>query len=203
MNSILQYPEKKVLAISGSPREGGNSDVLLNHFALGVRTENISCEVIQLRDFHILPCIGCEACRTDGACHSLDDDMQELYPKFRSSRGLIMVSPTHNYNITSWLKAFIDRLYCFYQFTDDRPRKFSSHLANQGRQALIAGICEQPNPAFMGVTLDAMRLPLADVGYQMKGELPVYGIFDKGKVGDDQAVLDQAIQLGRELAKAI
>ena len=203
MDNIFQNPEKKILAIGGSPREGGNSDVLLDHFAAGVRTENLSCEVIHLRELHIQPCIGCEACRPDGACHNLEDDMQLLYPKFISSQGLIMVSPTHNYNITSWLKAFIDRLYCFYQFTDDRPRKFSSHLANQDRQAVIAGICEQPNPAFMGVTLDAMRLPLADIGYQIKDELPVCGIFDKGKVGEDPSVLGKAYQLGGELAKAI
>ena len=203
MNKIFQNPEKKILAIGGSPREGGNSDVLLDHFAMGVRTENLECEVIHLRELHIQPCIGCEACRPDGVCHSLDDDMQSLYPKFISSQGLIMVSPTHNYNITAWLKAFIDRLYCFYQFTDDRPRKFSSRLANQARQAVIAGICEQPNPEFMGVTLDAMQLPLVDIGYQIKDTLPVYGVFDKGNVAKDQAILDKACQLGRELAKAI
>jgi len=68
----------------------------------------------------------------------------------------------------------IDRLYCFYNFDDNRPGGWSSRLAGQGRKAILAAICEQKNKDDMGFTLDAMRLPLEALGYEIIGELPVW-----------------------------
>lgn len=93
--------------------------------------------------------------------------MSLIYPGILESQGLILVSPTHNYNVTAWMKAIIDRLYCFYNFDDKRPRGWSSRLAGQGRKAVLAAICEQKNKDDMGFTLDAMRLPLEALGYEI------------------------------------
>lgn len=101
------------------------------------------------------------------------------------------------------MKAFIDRLYCFYIFTDDRPRNWSSRLGNQGRKALLAAVCEQPDPKDMGFTLEAMRLPFEALGYVVQSELPVFGIFDKAKVAEYPVVLEKAEKFGKELARSL
>ena len=129
--------------------------------------------------------------------------MSMVYDKVISSKGLILVSPTHNSNITTCLKAFIDRLYCFYNFTDDRPRRWSSKLGGQGRKAVIAAICEQKNKKDMGFTLGAMRLSLEALGYEIVGELSVFKIFDKAKVKHDAQALKKAEELGAGLAQAL
>lgn len=193
----------KILGIGGSPRKGGNSDLLMKHILKGARKKNIECKGIHLRDYQFQPCVGCEQCRKDGRCTKLHDGMQLVYPDLLSSQGLVLACPTHNYNVTAWMKAFIDRLYCFYAFTNDRPRAWSSRLANQGRKAVIAAICEQPEPENMGFTLEAMRLPLKALGYEILGELPVLGIFDKGKVGEKPEILAQAEALGAKLGEAL
>lgn len=193
----------KILGIGGSPRKGGNSDVLLKHIVMGARKENVPAERVQLRDFHYQSCIGCERCRKDGLCKGIHDGMHLLYPKVREARGLVLVSPTHNYNITALMKAFIDRLYCFYIFTDDRPRNWSSRLGNQGRKALLAAVCEQPDPKDMGFTLEAMRLPFEALGYVVQSQLPVFGIFDKAKVAEYPEVLEKAEKFGRKLARSL
>ncbi len=126
-----------------------------------------------------------------------------IYDQVISSQGLALVSPTHNYNITSWMKAFIDRLYCFYNFADNRPRSWSSQLAGQGRKAVIAAICEQKSKKDMGFTLEAMRLPLEALGYEIVGELSVFKIFDKAKVKHDDQALRKAEELGQGLARAM
>ncbi len=54
---------EKVLGIGGSPRKGGNSDILLQHFLTGARAAGAATEEIQLRDYHVQPCIGCEKCK--------------------------------------------------------------------------------------------------------------------------------------------
>ena len=196
-------PKPKVLGIGGSPRKGGNSDRLLTHILKGVRENKIIADSLQLRDFQYQGCIGCERCRKDKICTGLKDGMCLIYPNIFESQGLILVSPTHNYNITAWMKAFIDRLYCFYIFDDNRPRGWSIQLADQGRKAVLAAVCEQENKDDMGFTLDAMRLPLKALGYEIIGELPVFSIFDKAKVKENNDILVKAIKLGSDLARFI
>ena len=196
-------PMSKVLGIGGSPRKGGNSDVLLQYIIKGVTEAKMDAVSLHLRDFHYQGCIGCEMCRKDKICTRLNDGMSLIYPEIVQSRGLVLVCPTHNYNVTAWMKAFIDRLYCFYDFDNNRPRGWSSRLAGQGRKAVLAAICEQENTVDMGFTLDAMRLPLKALGFDIIGELPVFRIFDKAKVKQEKLILDKAIKLGLDLAKSI
>jgi multimeric flavodoxin WrbA len=196
-------PEPKVMGFSGSPRKGGNSDILLNRILNGVTENQIPADSLRLSDCRFQPCIGCERCRKDKICTGLMDGMSFLYPKIIQSTGLVLVSPTHNYNITAWMKAFIDRLYCFYKFDKQRPGPWSSRLANQGRKAIIAAVCEQNDKRDMGFTIEAMRMPLEALGYEIIGELSVLGTFARAKVKGQTSTLAKAAQLGVDLAKAI
>ncbi len=199
MNSFTaQSPKSQILGIGGSPRKGGNSDILLQHIL------HNSEEKKQLRDFQYQSCIGCEKCRKDKICAGLQDGMSLLYPKIIEAKGLVLVSPTHNYNITALMKAFIDRLYCFYNFDDkNRPGPWSSQLENQGRKAIIVAVCEQENKKDMGFTLGAMRLPLEALGYEIIGELAVLGVFSRGKVKERKRILAKASDLGNLLVQAL
>ncbi len=193
-----QLPQPKILGIGGSPRKGGNSDILLQHILHTIG------ETRQLRDLQFQSCIGCEKCRKDKICTGLQDGMSQLYPKIIEAKGLVLVSPTHNYNITALMKAFIDRLYCFYNFDiNNRPGPWSSQLGNQGRKAVIVAVCEQENKQDMGFTLDAMRLPLEALGYEVIDELPVFGVFARGKIKEKKRTLIKASELGKRLAGAI
>lgn len=196
-------PLDEVLGLSGSPRKNGNSDTLLRSIISGVAQDGISSTHLNLTDVQFQGCIGCEKCRKDKICTGLIDGMSMMYNQILTAKGLILVSPTHNYNITSWMKAFIDRLYCFYNFADDRPRSWSSQLANQDRKAVIAAICEQENKEDMGFTIDAMKRPLEALGYEIVGELSVFKIFDKGKVKKEKDAIENAFSLGAKLAQSI
>ncbi|MFO8112471.1 MAG: flavodoxin family protein [Desulfosalsimonadaceae bacterium] len=200
---MAKTPEAKVLGVGGSPRKNGNSDVLLSRILKGVGGAGLAAHAVQLRQYQYQGCIGCEKCREDKICTGLKDGMTLMYPDVFESKGLVLASPTHNYNITAWMKAFIDRLYCFYEFDDHRPRGHSSRLAGQGRKAVLAAVCEQVDKADMGFTIPAMRAPLEAMGYEIIGELPVYGIFDRGKVAQEEGVLAEAERLGAALAKSL
>ncbi len=204
---MLKQPEIKpvneVVGFSGSPRKNGNSDILLKSILSGVANENITSDSLNLTNIQFQGCIGCERCRKDKICTGLVDGMSLIYNKIISSKGLVLVSPTHNYNITSWMKAFIDRLYCFYNFENTRPRAWSSQLADQDRKAVIVAICEQESPEDMGFTLEAMRKPLEALGYEIVGELTVFKIFDKAKVKDNKKTIEEAFQLGHKLASQL
>jgi len=55
----------------------------------------------------------------------------------------------------------------------------------------------------MGFTLEAMRLPLEALGYEIVGELAVFRIFDRGAVRNEEATLQDASDLGKKLTETI
>lgn len=192
-----------ITGIEGSPRKKGNSHKMLQAILEGAREIETSINEVHLRDLKYDPCVGCEICRKEKACRRFEDDMTGLYPLIEESKGLVLISPVHNYNVTAWMKAFIDRMYCYYNFEDTRPRAWSSRLAGQGRKAIIGAIAEQNDKKDMGFTIEAMRMPLEALGYEIVAELPVLRLFDKGIIAEHQEIIDKAKTAGRTLAESI
>lgn len=200
----LDNPLKQVLAVSGSPRKGGNTDIIVEQIITGLRTNNIDGHSINLSNIDFSGCIGCEKCRKDKICTKIQDGMTHLYPNIIDSQGLILASPVHNYNITSWMKAFIDRLYCFYEFDmNTRPRNWSSRLANQNRKVVISAICEQKDIEDLGFAIEAMERPMQALGFEIIGTLPVFKAFEKGAVKKQEEVMNKAYELGIQLGKQL
>lgn len=193
----------RVLLINGSPRAGGNSDVLTGRIAAGIESASLVAETVRLRELEYSSCVGCEACRKDRRCSRFDDGMTSLYDMIARARGLVLLSPVHNYNVTAWMKAFIDRLYCFYDFEYPRPGPWRSRLSGQGRTAFVVAVAEQRDLSDAGFTRDAMRRPLEALGYEVMDDLLVPGVFDKGAVSRLDAVLGAAEEAGKALAEAI
>jgi hypothetical protein len=76
-------------------------------------------------------------------------------------------------------------------------------LAGQERKAVLAVVCEQKDASDMGFAMEAMARPLTALGYEIVGELPVFGIFDRAKVTENESVLASARNLGASLAQAV
>lgn len=196
---------KKVLGVSGSPRRGGNSDLVLQAVLDGAVGGGAETETVFLRDYQFQGCIGCERCRKDGECTGLLDGMQLLYPKIRESHGLVLVSPIYSYNVTALMKAFIDRLYAFYHFDDQRPGHWHSRIGNQGRVAVLAVVGEQASveEGGMDLTMAVLRRSTMALGCEIAAEVPVLGVFRKGSVREQPQVLEQARAAGTLLASKL
>lgn len=199
----MTTPASEILCIGGSPRKGGNTDVILHTMEETFRRTTIPCDTVHLRDLAFSPCIGCEACRRDHVCRGCNDAMQELYPKIRRARGMVLVSPTHHYNITAWMKAFIDRMYCFYSFGTDSPRSWSSCLAGQDRLAALVAVCEQKDREDMGFTLEAMEKPMTAFGYTIVGEAAIFKIFEKAGIEAKPREMKKVTGLADTMAAAM
>ncbi len=190
-----------VIGFSGSPRPGGNTDILLDNFLKGAKIAGARTEKICLRDYVIQPCVGCEQCRKHKTCTKLLDGMQSLYPRIEAARGLILGSPTYNYNVTSGVKSFIDRLYPYYIFDDSRPRDYSSRFSGQGRKAIVFTVCEQEDIHETGFALQAMKMPLEALGYDVIEEFLAKGCFDRAVVRTQKELLETAVQHGIKLVQ--
>lgn len=199
----MQPADNRIILISGSPRKNGNSDALLKQTAEGIAAQGLEAEIVFLRDHLYQPCIGCEQCRKDKSCTQFHDGMTLLYPRIEAARGMVLASPVHNYNVTSWMKAFIDRLYCYYDFEDTHPRAWSSRLAEQNRFGAVIGVCEQIDKRDMGFVMEAMQMPLEALGYTIVAEQRVFGVFHRGKVREQNTVMEESFALGAKLAQAL
>jgi len=99
-----------VLGISGTPRKGGNSEILLNASLEPFAEAGWDITKILLSEKKIEPCIDCEACVEKGAC-PIDDDMNDVYSAFKKCNAIIISAPAYWRNVPAQLKALIDRTY--------------------------------------------------------------------------------------------
>lgn len=193
----------KILGVAGSPRKNGNTDILLDSFLKGAESAGAETKKVHLKEYSIESCIGCEACRKTGTCTRFHDGMELLYPEIEESKGLILGSPVYNYNVTAEMKAFIDRLYPFYEFSEQRPGPYSSKLGEQGRKALVFTVCEQVIAEEMGFALEALGMPLEALGYEVFDKFEATGYFSKGAVLKDDTILEKAFEAGKKLALSL
>jgi len=98
----------KILALSFSPREQGNTELLLDRVLHGARQHGADTELYRTADKDIRPCDACGGCFKTGEC-PIQDDMQEVYAKMLEADGIVFGSPVYFYNITAQGKAVIDR----------------------------------------------------------------------------------------------
>jgi len=103
----------KVLAIQGSHRpDKSNTEIILKEFLRGTSSQGVDVETIYLKGKNINLCIGCNTCwlKTPGVC-IFKDDMPEILNKVIESNILVYATPLYNYNMTSLLKLFQERLH--------------------------------------------------------------------------------------------
>jgi len=191
----------KVLGIVGSKRKNGNTAYLVEQTLKVMESKGVETELIFLGDYNIRGCTGCEGCRDTYKC-VIKDDMQKIYPLIINSDAIVLGSPTYFYNITSDMKAFIERLYCFQVFAEDDRSVWSSiNEAIGGKYAVVIAICEQNDEEDMGFTAEAMKKPLEGLGYRVTSTVKVLKLFKKGDVLQNQIAVDQVKIAGEKLEK--
>lgn len=101
----------KVTVLVGSPRKGGNTELMVDEFVKGAKEVGHEVEKILLADKNVGGCKACEYCFAhDGECVQ-KDDMTEIIKKLDETDCLVLASPIYWFNVTAQIKAVIDRLY--------------------------------------------------------------------------------------------
>ncbi len=98
----------RVLGIYGSPRKGGNSDLLLEEALKGAEEAGAECSTLRPFKMDISGCMECGACDKTGIC-IIKDDMQAIYPQLEEASIIFVATPMFFYGMPSDLKALIDR----------------------------------------------------------------------------------------------
>jgi multimeric flavodoxin WrbA len=123
---------KKILFINGSHQNAACMETLetiQQNFWL-----EYSTEILSLRDYNLEQCTGCMHCFKNGEC-VLEDKFHLISEKLEDSDIIVLATPTYFYNVSGYVKTFIDRtramlkngslnnkkfifIYCTYHSTD-------------------------------------------------------------------------------------
>ena len=161
---------KRVLILSGSPRKGGNSDILCDEFMRGAIEAGNAVEKIRVTEKKIAPCTGCYFCRNNGGRCALNDDMTDILQKIIDCDVLVLSSPVYFYSICAQLKAVIDRTVARWTEIANKELYYIATAAEEDEDTLDTTLA-----CFHGF---AMCID----GYEEKGTLYGKGVSEKGDV---------------------
>jgi multimeric flavodoxin WrbA len=101
----------KVVAFNGSARKDGNTAILLNVVLEELKKEGIKTELIQMAGENLRGCVACYKCfkTKDGRCANDKDKMNKYIAKMREADGVLLGSPTYFSDVTSNMRALIER----------------------------------------------------------------------------------------------
>ncbi|OPY90805.1 MAG: 2-amino-4-deoxychorismate dehydrogenase [Syntrophus sp. PtaU1.Bin208] len=101
----------KVIAFNGSARKEGNTAILINHVLSELEKEGIETETFNLSGRKIRGCTACKKCfdTQDKRCAVKNDVLNECLEKMLEADGIILGSPTYFTDVSTEMKALIDR----------------------------------------------------------------------------------------------
>lgn len=175
---------KKVLILSGSPRKGGNSDLLCDEFMRGALESGNDVEKIRVAEKKIGYCRACYYCAKNGGVCAIKDDMEQIMNKMIEADVLVLASPVYFYSIDAQLKALIDRTVA--RWTEVRNKEFY----------YIATAADADDEA-LERTIECMR-GYADCvnGAMEKGVIYGGGFYEPGAIKGSE-VMTRAYEMGK------
>ncbi|MDI6894922.1 MAG: NAD(P)H-dependent oxidoreductase [Bacillota bacterium] len=179
-----------VLGVMGSPRKGGNSDLLLSRALEGAAGQGARTEKVCLADMDLRPCLACEGCRAGGNCVQ-KDDMQELYPRLQAAAGLVIATPVYWWGPSAQTKVFLDRWYALIPVRE----------AMEGKRVAVLCAHADDDPGTARHLLGMFEESFRFLKMRLVGTLAV-AADKRGGVAANRGALARAEELGRLAACA-
>jgi multimeric flavodoxin WrbA len=176
----------KVLGLVGSPRRGGNTDLLVSATLYGAGSASHEIEKVYLYDVNVMPCVDCRGCKKGTFECVLKDGMKQLYPKLEEADAVIFGTPLYWYGPTAKMKLMLDRL---------RPYVVSKKL--KGKKALLMVPSEEGADACRCLVC-MFELSFGYLEMDIAGKILAQAA-EKSEVKNHPKILDEAFRMGKTL----
>ncbi len=188
-----------IMALYGSPRQGGNTGLLLDEFIKGAKGEGAAVDRLYIHDVSISPCRGCLACFQDGRC-IIADDMEQIYPRLLAADIVVLASPIFFYGVAGGTKVLIDRAQALW------GRKYvlnDPSLGKEGkkRTGFFISVGGTKGPKMFEGAVLTVKYFFDAFNVKYGGELLVRGVDAKGDILKQPQALADALAAGRTLVK--
>jgi len=179
---------KNIVVLSGSPRKGGNTDMLAAAFIEGAENAGKNVTAFRVADLNISGCTGCEHCfsnATKGVCFQ-KDDMPAVLNAVRKTDALVLASPVYNFDVTGQIKLALDRFYAL--LNEKIPVK----------RAMLLMACADEDAGTAGGAVNMYELWLKYQKWEDAGVLIVTGVHKPGEIAGRNE-LEKAKAMGRDI----
>ena len=180
---------KKIVVLNGSPRQKGNTSMLVKAFAEGAESAGHTVEEFFLGDMDIHGCKGCFGGHSGKECPCVQhDDMDKIYPAVKGSDVVVLASPLYYWTMSGQLRTALDRLFALEEGDGNL-------LRGNGRASVLLMAAE--GRGFEDAVLYFDHL-MEHLRWKNLGKVLCGGVMD---VGDAQGrkELDDARELGRSM----
>jgi NAD(P)H-dependent FMN reductase len=193
---------KKVIGLLGSPLSDGNTAKLLDRALKGAEDAGCIVEKILVTNLDFQACEEMMFCKDHDTC-IIDDDMQQLYLKFKEMDSLIIATPVMTLGIPGKLKSMMDRFQVFFMAKYIRKKPLVSKERRMGRRGLFICISGMKIPdVFVGVKLTA-RAFFDIIDCQYTDELLISDMDTIRDITAHPDLLEAAYQKGYALGKSL
>lgn len=176
----------RVLGLVGSPRKGGNTDLLVSRILDGAGASGNLTEKVHLYGLDAAPCVDCRSCQKGKFQCVIEDGMQRLYPKLEGADVIVFVTPLYWYGPTGKMKLVMDRL-----------RPFASSKKLEGKKAVMVVPSEEGENA-CSCLVGMFELSFKYLDMALAGKLLVKA-YEKAEVNTQPETLSRAFETGKTL----
>jgi multimeric flavodoxin WrbA len=189
----------KVLTLNGSPRRGGNTELLLEEALKGVRKKGGEVTLYQLNSLSLTPCQQCGACDDSGSC-VIADDMQAVHKDILSADRIIVASPIFFFSVSAQTKIVIDRCQPFWsqKYLHKKPVP-AGPLGRKGLLLLVGGMKQNEKNEGFHCAEVVVKAFFRTVNVQEHTTLAYGDVDEKGVIKGHPTALQEAYEAGKKL----
>ena len=192
----------RVIGILGSPLTEGNTAQLLDRALEGAKDAGCTVEKIVVTNLSFEACQEMFFCRDHETC-TMDDDMQQLYPKVRDADSIILATPIMFMGIPGKLKSFIDRCQVFFMAKYLRKESLVPAEKRAVRKGLFICISGMKVPeVFVGAKL-TVKAFFDIIDCTNGDELLISDMDTIGDITQQPGLMDAAYDKGFTLGKTL
>jgi multimeric flavodoxin WrbA len=190
----------KVYGIIGSPKKGGNVDLLVSQVLDGTKSCGAEIHRIYLNDLDIRPCQGCGVDPYPEYC-LFEDGMREVYDALQSCDAVVLGSPVYFDTVSAQTKLMIDRCNCLMPYVErpDGTSGFERRVKNKKRGIFVSSA---------GVEQEFETIKKTVGGFFMWANaewvdtiLYPHDENELGGVRNDRELMKRAFEIGTQMAK--
>ena len=178
---------KNILVLTGSPRKGGNSELLADAFIKGALGKGHKVNKFETAFKNIQGCKACKACWSNGKACVFDDDFMELVPLLNAADVIVLCTPVYWFGMSAQIKLAIDKLYSY--MSSGCPNKLKIK-----ESCLIACAGDEEKEVFEGVE-GTYKGIVNYLKWKDRGMLTVPSVYEIGDVLETEFI-SRAEELG-------
>lgn len=186
----------RVLTVNGSPRKGGNTEIVLGSMVDVFESRGCQIDKICLNELSMRGCQGCMSCKkTTDRCIQ-QDDMTPVYDLIQGSDLVLMGTPVYLWDVTGQFKLFVDRCFAFWE------RTYLGRI-RAGKTAILVTVLGQENARLGNGVSEKYVSLFKSFGFSRVEPLVLPGVNSRGAMLDRKEYLEAARELAGQVLEGL